>query len=868
MPSYFGTSASEQITGTNLADEIHGGGGDDQIFGAEGNDLLYGDEGDDVIHGGDGDDTVEGGIGNDILTGGEGSDTVRGGAGNDGILITDNDLLYGDDGDDLFEIDVFASGAGVVIDGGSGNDWLNLNTTNGAFTVRLDGAAGTGTGIRASNLERVTLGSGGGIVYGGARNDYIDVGNGGALTAYGADGNDTLIGRGIGDRLEGGAGDDLIYGGPTSSQLHGDAGRDVLDFSRQFGVTMDLGGAHATTITGFEEFRGSASGDVLRGGAAAEMILGGDGNDVIEGGGGDDWLVGGAGVDTLSYANASQGVTVDLNLATQTNAGLGTDHTEGFEQVVGSAFNDVLTGNEGNNVFTVGAGNDRIEGGGGYDEVYLDDPMWQWTVDSLTWDGEVYRLFRRDGGVDVLTGVEALVVAGRQPILLSSIGLTLTGTDEADTITGTIAGDRIFGGAGDDVLDAGGGAQGGRDYLYGEAGNDRLVSYGYAELQGGAGNDVLIGSTGVPNDPWGNTSDFLYGGAGDDELRVYKSGTTVDGGEGNDTLYFDGDGTYQFRVESAERLVLGGTANSSASVLFGFGPGADITGNSGNNTLTGGFGDDRLDGAGGNDILVGDGGYNTLFGGAGDDVLDARNGHMTGDGGDGVDTAVFFDNIGDHVIEIQGGVVLVSYQGQGQPHEVRNVEFLKFGGLTIATPTAALKGTANAETLTGTSAAEFISGLQGDDQLSGQGGSDVLVGGAGEDRLIGDGGDDILVGGWDADFIDGGAGEDTAIFTGRSTDYIIRVEADRTIVIGADGKDVLVGVEFLRFDDGVYDSAMVVCFPPGPEFTSGGGKDETPLVLVGAEKPLVQEPEPFVLPAEPERPLAGLDHPKMIDWII
>lgn len=833
MPTYFGTSASEQITGTELADEIHGAGGDDQIAGGGGNDQLYGDEGNDVIHGGDGDDTIYGGVGNDILTGGAGADSVHGGAGDDGILITDHDLIWGEDGNDLFEIDVFATGEGVVIDGGAGSDWLNLNTTNASYIVRLDGAAGTGTGIQASNLERVTLGSGGGIVYGGARNDYIEVANGGALTAYGADGNDTLVGRGIGDRLEGGAGDDLIYGGPTSSQLDGGTGRDILDFSRQFGVTMDLGGAHATTIVGFEEFRGTASGDVLRGGAAAETILGGDGNDVIEGGGGDDWLVGGAGMDTLSYAHASQGVTVNLNLTTQTNAGLGTDHTEGFEQVVGSAFDDVLTGNAGNNIFTVGGGNDRIEGGDGYDEVYLDDSMWQWTVDSLTWDGEVYRLFRRDGGVDVLTGIEAVVVAGRQPILLSSIGLTLTGTDEADTMTGTMAGDRIFGGAGDDVLDAGGGAQGGRDYLYGEAGNDRLISYGYAELQGGDGDDVLVGSRGVPEDQWSQTSDFLYGGAGDDALHVYKDGTQVNGGEGNDTLYYDGDGTYRFRLDSAERLILGGTANSSATVQFGFGfgAGADMTGNSGNNSLTGGMADDRLDGGDGNDVLAGDGGYNTLFGGAGDDVLDARNGHMTADGGSGVDTAVFFDNLGDHAIEIVEGTLRVSYQGQGLPHELRNVEFLRFGNLTIAAPTAALKGTEGADTRTGTAAAEFISGLNGSDELRGEGGADTLLGGGGSDRLIGGDGDDLLIGGWDSDYLDGGAGEDTAVFSGRMSDYTIRLEAGQTIVIGADGKDVLVGVEFLRFDDGIYDPTMVICYPPGGEAAMQNGKGETPQVL-------------------------------------
>ncbi len=78
------------------------------------------------------------------------------------------------------------------------------------------------------------------------------------------------------------------------------------------------------------------------------MLIGAAGNDVLNGGPGNDTMDGGpAGIDTASYANAPAAVTVNLALqgVAQNTIGAGIDTLVNFENLGGSAFNDVLSGN-------------------------------------------------------------------------------------------------------------------------------------------------------------------------------------------------------------------------------------------------------------------------------------------------------------------------------------------------------------------------------------------------------------------------------------------------------------------------------------------------------------------------------------------
>ena len=116
---------------------------------------------------------------------------------------------------------------------------------------------------------------------------------------------------------------------------------------------------------------------MLKGLDGDDELYGKGGNDTLEGGAGADILDGGEGYDTLSYETSDAAVTVNL-----ASARVSGGHAQGdeiitfadehngeeidvstFENVIGSAHDDRLTGNQWDNVLTGGAGADRLDGG-------------------------------------------------------------------------------------------------------------------------------------------------------------------------------------------------------------------------------------------------------------------------------------------------------------------------------------------------------------------------------------------------------------------------------------------------------------------------------------------------------------------------
>lgn len=120
-------------------------------------------------------------------------------------------------------------------------------------------------------------------------------------------------------------------------------------------------------------------------------------------------------------------------------------------------------------------------------------------------------------------------------------------------------------------------------------------------------------------------------------------------------------------------------------------------------------------------------------------------------------------------------------------------------------------GTDLADRIFGNEAANRLEGRGGRDLLDGRAGDDVLVGGAGDDRLL------------------GGEGSDRAVFAGSSIGYAIRGSAGKLIVRdldlrdGAEGRDVLRGVEVLEFADGTFTAAELLARGPGPLPRGPGG---------------------------------------------
>jgi len=140
------------------------------------------------------------------------------------------------------------------------------------------------------------------------------------------------------------------------------------------------GTSSADTLTG------TAGDDVICGGAGPDTIKSMEGNDVLKGEGGGDKLYGGAGEDTVDGGIGADTadfsgalVAVEASLVENTATGEGSDTLLGVENLVGSNFNDMLTGSVTNNslsgangvdVLSGQDGADKLTGGGGNDTLH------------------------------------------------------------------------------------------------------------------------------------------------------------------------------------------------------------------------------------------------------------------------------------------------------------------------------------------------------------------------------------------------------------------------------------------------------------------------------------------------------------------
>ncbi len=501
----------------------------------------------------------------------------------------------------------------LVINGGSGNDTLTLDFTNGSPILpgglTFNGGAGgidklalIGDDLDDSvNYTPGSVTGSGTLTYNDGSNvlpvtisglEPVDITAVAAVTVSGSSGADNYtLSNGFGSTMGG-----LIPAVVVSGKRNG-VTIEAAHIWNVDSLTIDTGAGNdvinASTIS---------RSVVLNGGAGNDTLTGGTGNDTLSGGAGKDSLNGGTGTDSVVETTADAVMTL-------TNAqltGNGTDKLASIERAV-------LTGTSGNNTldasgFTLGNvsllggnGNDTLVGGaftGAADDDGLNDSLDGGAGNDVARQSS--SAIRQDftAGTNVVTGagddrwtsIENLhfIGTGREDMTL-----------DASQFVGSVT---LAGGFGNDVLIGGGR----NNILNGNAGNDTLTGGNTADtLSGGAGNDILVGNDG---------SDVLNGQAGSDTLR---------GGIGDDRMFGD----------EGSDLLFGG----NGSDLLNGGAGGDVlTGEAGDDSINGGDGSDVISGGSGDDQLNGGLGSDTILGGAGSDVLRSGGGadRLSGESGD------------------------------------------------------------------------------------------------------------------------------------------------------------------------------------------------------------------------------------------
>ncbi|KQS88649.1 MULTISPECIES: calcium-binding protein [unclassified Rhizobium] len=273
---------------------------------------FNGGEADDVFVGGTGKDIVYGGLGADTITGNSQADTLHGG-GTSSATPNEFDILdYSDE----------AGGAPIKVDLSTGKviDTFGFTDTISGFEIII-----------------------------------------------GTEGNDTFKAKAT-DVFQG------FAGGHGSNIFTGGAGKhDAVFYDRSFSDNIEVDLAANGDGKGLaESYYGTdtlTSIEIVVGSRYSDDIFGSKYNETITGANGDDILDGRGGADTLGYSweTGDRGAKVNLTKGYGYDTFGYRDTISNFEYVIGTKYNDALTGNEKANKLTGGYGNDTLTGVSGND---------------------------------------------------------------------------------------------------------------------------------------------------------------------------------------------------------------------------------------------------------------------------------------------------------------------------------------------------------------------------------------------------------------------------------------------------------------------------------------------------------------------
>ncbi len=485
------------IIGTLRADNLIGSNGFDTISGLNGNDTIDGGRGADRLDGGNGNDRLLGGVGRDTLIGGTGNDTLDGGADDDSYEASGTQAEF-----DTFS-DTGVTGSDTLVNIGSTALTLNsFSLSNGIESIIGNNQAIIGnsnanvlnfSGVSLNNVLFIGGGSGDDSITGNGANNDLRGNNGNDIIDGGA-GDDRLDGGSQNDSLLGAAGDDTLDGGSGTDTLDGGEGSDsysIVGNQAEFDTFADTGSSGtdtlinlagtALTLDGFTFNNGI---DVINGNNQAiignnsgnafdfrnvifnnvSFVSGGSGNDSIVGTALGDNLQGGSGNDTISGEN-------------------------GDDLLDGGAQNDSLLGGIGDDTLVGGTGIDTLDGGDGSDtyevaiiqaefDLFADtgasgnDTLRNTSNSSLTLNG-----FSITNGLEFVDGNNRAILGNSNSnnfnfsaVTLSNV-LFVDGGNGNDFLVGSAASDNLRGGSGNDTIDGGNGS----DNLFGGAGNDAFI---------------------------------------------------------------------------------------------------------------------------------------------------------------------------------------------------------------------------------------------------------------------------------------------------------------------------------------------------------------------------------------------------------
>lgn len=637
----------------------------DTISGTVSADRIYGLGGNDKLSGGVGDDYLSGGIGDDIIQGDSGSDHMLGDAGNDRfVILTEtgaSDYAEGGEGSDVYEI---APSGGVVT--------IGRLSDSGSSVDQIKIAALISEVVNFEMLDgglRLIVDKAGvetsillaGFVNSGVQHQVI-FSDGTILTA-----NDLKWTGTIGnDTYTGTVRPDIIYGLAGDDVLSGGAANDTLY------------GEDGTDVLngddGRDKLYGGLGNDLLDGGSQNDELYGDEGNDRLEGGDGDDQLIGGAGSDEL-YGGAGSDVLRNAwglwgeNSLDQAYGGVGDDtyiYTDSTFYHGGSTLNHAYVHeNPDEGVDVIRSNYYNIALPENFENLIVEGINVQWSSQGADYQSRyIYRNFTGNSSDNIIQ------------------------MDSGESA-------RWFDSGKYHVVDGGAG----NDTLIGSNANEVYVvdSFGDVIIEAGSSNSIdtvrasmsysLAGLTGIENIELTADNTTATGDSGKNQLNgsmAYGANTLI-GGDGDDTYIIDyldtvvetatggNDKVIVKRVESGAFEVPAGSnietfqldaSLSNQVVLQGNAEGNILIGNTSANTLRGGAGNDQLIAAGNVSWYE-----DYLYGDEGDDLLIAESGSNWLVGGTG----------NDH-IEVHSGTDQVIYNQGDDIDTISARDILNSGG--------------------------------------------------------------------------------------------------------------------------------------------------------------------------------------------